>query len=92
LVGRSSDEDKDKLREAVLSDTINEIYGVAYRTWRNRHPELHYALCRETAVLLKFQTANGIEDFVDAFLEARRRRNANPEALIDVEDDIVDDG
>jgi TraG P-loop domain len=91
LVGRSSDEDKDKLRAAVLSDTINEVYGVAYRTWRNRHPELHYALCRETAVLLKFQMANGIEDFVDAFLEARRRRNANPEALIEIEDDIVND-
>ena len=75
----------------MLSDTINEIYGVAYRTWRNRHPELHYELCRETAILLKFQQRNGIEDFLDAFLEARQLRNANPEALLEFEDDITDD-
>jgi hypothetical protein len=91
LVGRSSDEDKDKLRAAVLSDTINEVYGVAYRSWRNRNPELHYELCRETAILLEFQQRNGIEAFLDAFLEARRLRNANPEALLEFEDDVGDD-
>jgi type IV secretion system protein TrbE len=91
LVGQSRDEDKDKLRAAVLSDSINEVYGVAYRTWRNRHPELHYTLCRETAILLKFQLANGMEDFLDAFLEARQLRNANPTALLEFEDDINDD-
>ena len=71
LVGRSNDEDKDKLRAAVLADTISEVYDVAYRAWRNRNPEAHYNLCRETALLLKFQEANGIEGFLDAFLEAR---------------------
>ena len=90
LVGRSNDEDKDKLRAAVLADTISEVYDVAYRAWRNRNPEAHYNLCRETALLLKFQEANGIEGFLDAFLEARSRRNANPEALLEFEDDIED--
>ena len=90
LVGRSNDEDKDKLRAAVLADTISEVYEVAYRAWRNRNPEAHYNLCRETALLLKFQEANGLESFLDAFLEARSRRNANPEALLEFEDDIDD--
>jgi hypothetical protein len=91
LVGRSSDEDKDQLRAAVLSDTINEIYGVAYRAWRNRHPELHYELCRQTAILLQFQQSNGIEGFLDAFLEARRLRKAHAGALIDIENNISDE-
>jgi TraG P-loop domain len=90
LVGRASDEDQDKLRAAVLSDTINEIYGVAYRAWRNRHPELHYELCRETAILLKFQQSRGIEGFLDAFLEARQLRKRDPAALVEFEDDISD--
>src|SRR5271165_3980220 len=88
LVGRSSDEDKDKLRAAVLSDTINEIYGVAYRAWRNRHPELHYELCRQTAVLLHFQQSNGIEGFLDAFLEARQQRKTRLGALLEFENDV----
>jgi TraG P-loop domain len=90
LVGRSNDEDKDKLRAAILADTISEVYDVAYRAWRNRNPEAHYNLCRETALLLKFQESNGLESFLDAFLEARSRRNANPEALLEFEDDIQD--
>src|SRR5271165_406205 len=91
LVGRSSDEDKDQLRAAVLAETINEIYGVAYRAWRNRHPELHCELCRQTAILRHFQQTNGIESFLDAFLEARQLRNVYPEALIELEDDISDE-
>src|SRR5207244_5252928 len=89
-VGRSGDEDQDKLRAAVLSDKINEIYGVAYRAWRNRHPELHYKLCRETAIMLKFQQSSGIEGLLDAFLEARQLRKTDPEALVEFEDDIND--
>ncbi|MBV8378964.1 MAG: hypothetical protein JO279_18380 [Verrucomicrobia bacterium] len=90
LVGRSGDEDRDKLRAAVLHETIAEVYGVAYRRWRNANPEAHYELCRETATLLKFQEAKGIEGFLDTFLEARSLRNANAEALLEFEDDIND--
>ncbi len=91
LVGRASDEDKDKLRGAMLSQTISEVYGVAYRAWRNRNPEAHYALCRETAILLKFQQARRIEGVADAFLEARSLRKASAEALLEFEEDINDD-
>jgi hypothetical protein len=91
LVGRSSDQDKDKLRAALLSDLINEVYSVAYRSWRHRNPELHYRLCRQAAVLLAFQQRNGTESFLDAFLEARRLRNASTEALLEFEDDVSDD-
>ena len=91
LVGRSLDEDKDKLRAAVLAETISQVYGTAYRTWRKDNPESHYALCRETAVLLKFQEEQAAEGFLDAFLEARVLRKANPKALKKLEDQ-VDEG
>jgi TraG P-loop domain len=90
LVGRSNDEDKDKLRAAVLSDTINEIYETAYRAWRNRHPQRHYELCRETAILLQFQQRERIDGFLDAFLEARQLRKAHPEASLEIEEKIID--
>jgi hypothetical protein len=63
LVGRSSDEDKDKLRVSLLEQAIKEVYAAAYRRWRKDHPELHYRLCIERATLLAFQRANRIEDF-----------------------------
>jgi hypothetical protein len=74
LVGRHEDSDLDKIRAAILSETINEVYAVAYRKWRNANPEKHYELCHETARLLAFQRRHGIESFADAFTEAR----ANP--------------
>jgi hypothetical protein len=90
LVGRSNDEDKDKLRAAVLSETINEIYEAAYLAWRNRHSQLYYELCRETAILLQFQQREGIDGFLDAFLEARQLRKAHPEALLEFDEKIID--
>ena len=91
LVGRSLDEDKDKLRAAVLAETLSQAYGTAYRTWRKDNPESHYALCRETAALLRFQEEQAVEGFLDAFLEARALRKANPKALKKFEDQ-VDEG
>lgn len=93
LVGRSLDEDKDKLRAAVLAETISQVYGTAYRTWRKDNPEFHYALCREAAVLLKFQQARDepSESFLDVFLEARVLRRANAKALRKFEEQ-VDEG
>lgn len=88
LVGRSSDEDKDRLRVSLLESAIKEVYAVAYRRWRKDHPELHYRLCMETATLLEFQAQNGIEDFLEAFVEARTARKVNPEALAEYEDAI----
>ena len=93
LVGRSLDEDKDKLRAAVLAETISQVYGTAYRAWRKDNPESHYRLCREAAVLLKFQQARDepSEGFLDAFLEARSLGKGNPKALKEFEAQI-DDG
>src|SRR5260370_9909869 len=75
----------------MLEDAINQVYGAAYRRWRKDNPDLHYQLCVETATLLKFQKGERIENFVDAFLEARTLRKANPEALIEFEE-AVDEG
>jgi hypothetical protein len=61
---------------------------VAYRRWRKDHPELHYRLCMETATLLEFQRTKRIEDFLEAFVEARAARKLNTEALIEYEDTI----
>jgi hypothetical protein len=68
LVGQHPDSDKDKLRAAILSDTIQEVYGVAYRTWRNAEPSGHYQLCIEAKRILEFQRRQGLETFLEAFL------------------------
>jgi TraG P-loop domain len=47
LVGRSKDEDNDRLRHALLAETINELYLSAYRRWRNDNPEAHFDVCCE---------------------------------------------
>jgi len=88
LVGKHVDQDKDKLRAAILAETIAEVYGVAYRRWRKDHPEEHYDLCIEAATLLAFQKAEKIETFLDAFLEARSLRKSNPLALTKYEETI----
>jgi hypothetical protein len=88
LVGRSSDEDKDKLRVSLLEQAIKEVYATAYRRWRKDHPEAHYRLCIEAATLLAFQKANRIEDFLEAFVEARAAQKGNADALGAYEDGV----
>ena len=87
LVGRHSDADRDKLRGAILSDAIDETYEIAYRKWRKDNPEEHYSLCLETAALLAFQEVEGIETFLEAFLEAR----ANPAVFSTFESRVDED-
>jgi hypothetical protein len=82
LVGTNSDEDKDKLRHAILADTIAELYAVAYRKWRNAHPGDHYDLCSKACALVKFQKRQCCDSFVDAFLE---ERSAIADGLGDIE-------
>jgi hypothetical protein len=77
LVGQHADSDKDKLRAAILSETIMNVYGVAYRRWRKDNPSGHYQLCLETARILEFQRQQGLETFLEAYLESR----AFPELL-----------
>jgi hypothetical protein len=45
LVGKHADQDKDKLRHAIIAETISEMYGVAFRKWRARNPIAYYDLC-----------------------------------------------
>jgi hypothetical protein len=92
LVGRSSDEDRDKLRGACLAQSINEVYSTAYRRWRHANPAAHLELCRQTAALLRFQAArlDEADGFVDAFLAARALKQRDPEALLEFEE-ITDD-
>jgi type IV secretory system conjugative DNA transfer VirD4/TraG family protein len=87
LVGKSLDEDHDKLRHAILAEAIAELYAVGYRRWRNANPELHFDVCRETAVLLKFSAAclDENEGFFDAFCAARDLRKSDPDALREFE-------
>jgi hypothetical protein len=71
LVGQHADADKDKLRAAILSETIMNVYGVAYRRWRKDNPSGHYQLCVETARILEFQRQQGLETFLEAYLGSR---------------------
>jgi hypothetical protein len=71
LVGQHADADKDKLRAAILSETITNVYGVAYRRWRKDNPSGHYQLCIEAQRILEFQRQQGLETFLEAYLESR---------------------
>jgi type IV secretion system protein TrbE len=50
LVGQHSDSDKDKLRHAVLAETIVTVYGSAFRKWRKNHPQEYFQLCEDLSV------------------------------------------
>lgn len=91
LIGKSDDQDRDKLRKAILTEAIESVYGVAYRSWRARNPEKHLDLCREAHALFRFKSERMDEDasLVDAFLEARSLRREDPKALAEFEE--VDD-
>jgi len=71
LIGRHSDSDQDKLRAALLAETISAVYGVRYRKWRNANPTRFYDLCVTAAALINFQEARKLDSFIDAFLEVR---------------------
>jgi hypothetical protein len=88
LLGRSSNEDQDKLRSALIAETIGSLYGVAYRSWRKDNPEAHYKLCREAATLLKLQEAkcSPSEGLLEAFLLARELRRTDPNALVEFQE------
>jgi hypothetical protein len=44
LVGEHADQDKDKLRHAVLADTISAVYGSAFEKWRKNNPAEYYEI------------------------------------------------
>jgi hypothetical protein len=85
LVGSAADQDRDKLRSSLISETIQQVYGSWYRAWRNREPRGHFEICRQTKILMRFQEARGIESFSDAFLEAKQ---AGGDGLLEYEDGL----
>jgi hypothetical protein len=91
LCGSSDDEQRDRIAQALLSETIEEIYRARFEKWRNDCPESYYDLRREALVLARFHNAKmRNEHFVDAFLAARALRKHDPEALIEYEDDLAE--
>ncbi len=74
----------------MLCEAISQLYGAAFLAWRKDNPQLHFCLCRELAVLLKFQEARAIDTFSEAFLEARTLRRASVEGLAEFEEGIDD--
>jgi hypothetical protein len=79
LVGRVSDEDKDKLRGAILSQTVQRLYDEKYRTWRNKYPNEHLALCEEASILLELWPGISAEE---AWSESRVFRS-NPDWAVE---------
>jgi len=72
LVGRNSDEDKDRLRDAILADVILELYRSWYEDWRKTHPIDHYQVSQMAAFLLRRNPELHIRgDLAEALHEAR---------------------
>jgi hypothetical protein len=80
LVGKSRDEDKDRLRASVLAETITRLYENAFGAWKKSNPERYYEVCRETAILLEYQSRRltGDEGFADVYARFRDESRDQP--------------
>jgi type IV secretion system protein TrbE len=76
VAGRSSDEDRDKLRHAVLAEAIDQLYGTAFRRWRNNQPEAHFDVCMEVAAVQRVQSRM---DPTSSFYDALDLWRQNPD-------------
>jgi hypothetical protein len=83
LVGRSRDEDKDKLRSSVLAETITRLYDTSFGSWKKTHPEEYYEMCREVGVLLEYQAKwmSNEDGFADVFAQFRDETRSTPDLL-----------
>jgi hypothetical protein len=90
LVGEGETQREDKLTQAVLAETITEIYDAAYETWQKDHPHDHYLLCKEALALLRFRDAcmDSLTPIMEVFTESRERLRNDPEALLEFQDGI----
>ena len=86
LVGRSRDEDKDKLRSSVLSETITRLYETSFASWKKSNPEGYYEVCREVGVLLEYQAKRMSNDdgFADVFAQFRDDLRSTPDLLEEI--------
>jgi type IV secretion system protein TrbE len=71
MVGQSKDEDKNKLRQALLVNAINRLYDDFARAHAHRHPEAWLALARRACALdaWRRERMGAHATDVDAFLE-----------------------
>jgi type IV secretion system protein TrbE len=71
MVGQSKDEDRNKLRQALLTNAINRLYDDFARWHANKHPEAWLAVARRACALDAYrrERMGPQATDVDAFLE-----------------------
>jgi hypothetical protein len=88
LVGRVKDEDKDKLRAAVIAEAIQRLYDNLYDRWRRQNPLAHLALCQEAEILLQVCPGSSA---LDAWTEACELSRTDPQAIHRLRDPVPAD-
>jgi len=89
MVGQSKDEDRNKLRHALLNTTIVRLYDDFARWWCNQHPEQYVKLARRACALDAWRReklgpqATDLDAFTD-FAEFTREHADEAEAWIAV--------
>jgi hypothetical protein len=83
LVGRSREEDKDKLRASLLAETTTRLYEASYASWKKTHPQEWYEVCREVGVLLEYKEGRMSDEdgFADVFAQFRDEARSTPDLL-----------
>lgn len=81
MIGQSHDEDKNKLRRALLTNAINRLYDDFARWHANRHPEAWADLGRRACALdaWRRERMGPQATDVDAFLEFRELEGGRPD-------------
>lgn len=90
LVGQHSDEDTDKLRHAIIAETISEVYAAAFRKWRKNHPIAHYDLIRKHENDLGFSTL--LKQEYESFVQNEAYSQWTPEmfpTLANLQDELL---
>ena len=87
MVGQSSDEDKNKLRQALLVNAINRLYDDFARWHSNKHPDAWLSLARRACAFdaWRRERMGAQATDLDAFLEFgefRQTRADEAEALL----------
>lgn len=83
MIGQSQDEDRNKLRHALLVNAINHVYDDFAQRYANRHPDAWFSVARRACALdaWRRERMNAQATDVDAFLEfAEFRREHADEA------------
>ena len=79
MVGQSSDEDKNKLRQALLVNAINRLYDDFARWHSNKHPDAWLSLARRACTIdaWRRERMGSQATDLDAFLEFGEFRQAH---------------